>query len=470
MLWLCVYLPQFSLQVHTRACENKTRPVAISEGRLVWDCNGPTMHAGVGSGMRLSAAQALCGALSIIPRNSKAEAATLERLAGWAGQFSSVISLAPPDSLLLEIGGSVKLFGGLNKLCSDVRKGLDALGFNVCFAATPTPLSARLFARSGRETYITDLGSLRSALAPIPLKFLPVLPDILTSLHDLGLTSLGDCLRLPRAGLLRRFGREFVDYLDRALGRAPDPLRRYTPPAHFESRLPFPEEVSHTEALLFAVSRLVSELAGFLRATDTGVQRLDIALLAPRLPPQRLTLGLVAPNRDAPHLFALLRERVQRLELQSPVHEMVLRADMLIPWEANTEKLFKQAGQPRKNPVVLIEQLQARLGVDAVHGITEVLDHRPHRAWQRCLPISARRSDRHLNRPLWLLPEPVPIEDPHPPRLQKTQGPERIEGGWWDGEDITRDYFVAVSARGTQLWIFKERQGETRWFLQGMFA
>ncbi len=200
------------------------------------------------------------------------------------------------------------------------------------------------------------------------------------------------------------------------------------------------------------------------------MQRLDIDLIAPRLPPQRLTVGLVAPNRDASHLFALLRERVQRVELQSPVHELVLHADTLIPWEANTEKLFKQAGRPQKNPVVLIEQLQARLGVDAVHGITQVPDHRPHRAWHRCLPMSARTADRHLNRPLWLLPEPVPIEDPHPPRLQKTQGPERIEGGWWDGEDIARDYFIAISVRGTQLWIFKERQGERRWFLQGVFA
>jgi protein ImuB len=327
-----------------------------------------------------------------------------------------------------------------------------------------------LFARSGGRIYITELAKLASALAPVPLKFLPVAPEILAALADLGLTTLGDCLRLPRAGLLRRFGRGFIDYLDRALGRAPDPVQRYLPPAYFESRLPFPEEVLHSDALLFAVSRLVAELTGFLRATDTGVQRIDIDLLAQYLPPQRLTLGLVAPNRDAAHLLGLLRERIQRLELQSPVQEMVLRADTLIPWQATTRKLFKEAGLPQKNPAVLIEQLQARLGVAAVNGIAEVPDHRPHRAWRYCEPMSARGSAARVTRPLWLLPEPAPVEGPHLPRLQKIHGPERIEGGWWDGEDIARDYFIAIDDRGTALWIFTERGGERCWFIHGMFA
>ena len=32
-------------------------------------------------------------------------------------------------------------------------------------------------------------------------------------------------------------------------------------------------------------------------------------------------------------------------------------------------------------------------------------------------------------------------------------GPERIESGWWDGADVRRDYFVAVSPRGETAWI-----------------
>jgi protein ImuB len=47
-------------------------------------------------------------------------------------------------------------------------------------------------------------------------------------------------------------------------------------------------------------------------------------------------------------------------------------------------------------------------------------------------------------------------------------GPERIETGWWDGDDIGRDYFVGRNASGEQLWLYRDRGGE--WFVHGVFA
>ena len=47
---------------------------------------------------------------------------------------------------------------------------------------------------------------------------------------------------------------------------------------------------------------------------------------------------------------------------------------------------------------------------------------------------------------------------------------ERIESGWWDGNDVARDYFVARNARGLRLWIYRELRGEQRWFLHGIFG
>jgi protein ImuB len=49
-------------------------------------------------------------------------------------------------------------------------------------------------------------------------------------------------------------------------------------------------------------------------------------------------------------------------------------------------------------------------------------------------------------------------------------GPERIESSWWDGEDVQRDYFVAEDRAGLRLWVFRERTGEHRWFLHGIFG
>ena len=53
--------------------------------------------------------------------------------------------------------------------------------------------------------------------------------------------------------------------------------------------------------------------------------------------------------------------------------------------------------------------------------------------------------------------------------LTLLDGPERIESGWWDDFDVTRDYFVARDDSGVKLWIFRERNDQKNWFLHGVF-
>ena len=95
-----------------------------------WVCGvsaGGAGSAGVQVRMSASAACALAPNLLLAPRDEAAEAASLEGLAAWAGQFTSFVRLASPHGLLLEIGGSLALFGGLDVLLARVRHGIDAL-------------------------------------------------------------------------------------------------------------------------------------------------------------------------------------------------------------------------------------------------------------------------------------------------------------------------------------------------------
>ena len=71
-------------------------------------------------------------------------------------------------------------------------------------------------------------------------------------------------------------------------------------------------------------------------------------------------------------------------------------------------------------------------------------------------------------RPLWLLDEPQPCSSP----LEFEEGPECLESGWWDGQDISRDYFVARNRQGMRLWVFRHRRdADPRgWFVHGYFG
>jgi protein ImuB len=81
----------------------------------------------------------------------------------------------------------------------------------------------------------------------------------------------------------------------------------------------------------------------------------------------------------------------------------------------------------------------------------------------------------HALRPIWLLaaPQAMTVVQARPyyhGPVQFERGPERIESGWWDGCDVTRDYYIVRSAGGQRLWVYRERQAPHGWFLHGLFS
>lgn len=118
--------------------------------------------------MRLGAAHAL-GHIEVHSRCGSAEQAALEALAAWCSQFTSLVSLAPPDDLLLEIGRSLALFHGLEGLVRHIHAGVSEIGYQAILAIAPTPLAAIFFVRAHRAIHLTDPQHLHDALGRLPL-------------------------------------------------------------------------------------------------------------------------------------------------------------------------------------------------------------------------------------------------------------------------------------------------------------
>lgn len=468
MLWLAIHLPHLALELFGPTSQPFVVFEASGNRSSVHARNRAAAAAGIRRDMTLSTARALCAELAAHPRDPTAEQAALEQLAAWAGQYTSQISLQA-DGLLLEIGGSLALFGGLNALQKQISHGLDGLGYHPRLGIAPTPLGAWLLARAGDATPAIDRAELTRRLHPLPIALLEVKEQTRQALHGLGLATLGDCLRLPRAGLARRLTPDLLIYLDRAFGLLPDPRPNYTPPTRFAARLALPAEVEHIEALLFPLRRLLLELTGLLRARSAGVQELHLQLEHHLRPDSRITLGLLQPTRDSQHLLALLRERLERFELPAPVQAIALHAERFPALDEPHHELFA-ADQPTGNDrAALTERLRARLGEDAVCGLTIAADHRPEHGWQTLPPAqgnTAQHSVAPATRPVWLLPAAQPQSLLG---LRLLRGPERIESGWWDGSDVARDYFIALTPQGQQLWVYRDSRNN-QWWMQGMFG
>ena len=484
-LWFCVYLPNLPLEASGDAA---TARVVVEEQqgihRVLLACPEATA-AGVMPGQSANAALALLPTLIVEERSELREQQAIEALAIWLEQFTSVVSIAGPDVVLLEIAGSLRLYGGLPSLRQQVAAGLEQQGFKAQLAIAPTPLAATWLARAGRRACIRDAANIMTALRTLPLACLEWPAATCEAIAGMGVTTVGDCLRLPREGFARRFGSQRLIELDRALGRLPDPRTSWRAPERFCADYEMTEEQCDREILLAICQELLVSLERFLLTRQLGTQRLLFSFFHLRAPATQLPLGCANSERLAAHWFELLKLRFERVTLPEPVIAIRLyggRNQALHTESGHLAFHGKTSGQRLCQSVTqLAERLVARIGNQSVHGVTTLAEHRPHHAWslQSLLGEKANtplaRIGQNRKRPLWMLPEPVllPLEQAYPlhqGRLQLLQGPERLETGWWDEDGIARDYYTAVNPAGIHLWVYQIRNRTAAWYLHGFFG
>jgi len=508
-LWLAVHLPSLmldSLRDVALALPGRP-PVAIVDlernGKVVRACEEAAHAAGVREGMSINAALALVPGLHALARDARRERQLLEAVARRGVRFTPRVSIEQPDGVLLEVRGSLRLFGGARQLCLRLQQELTAAtGATVRFSITPAPLASLWFARSGplgaRPVFVRNRDELASRLALLPLDCTRWPERSIETLGTMGVRTVGDCLRLPRAGFARRFGQEMLATLDRATGRVQEPRAAYAASERFAARRDLEPEIADTARLGLALDPLLEELCQFLRERGRGVQAIEVQLRHRVAPVTRVRLRFVQPvGAQSRHMAELLRERLAQLVLPQPVRNVRLLSGPLIDLQADAIELFAHdRRESGANLPQLVERLRARLGNDAVHGLICVPEHRPEAAWRAVEPAATRQTRKKARgfapttkqsaacrpegrtasaearraRPVWLLdtPEPCDVD-----RLVLEEGPECIESGWWDGHDVARDYYIARNTQGARLWVFRNRRETTagaRWFLHGWFA
>jgi len=464
-LWLAVRLPRLPLEALSPP-DRSTRGQAPATGAT--PRNPPT--------------KALGG-------RPRAEREALKALCATAYRFSSVVTVQPrapePGShtIWLEIGASLRLFNGLDALLAKLAACLARLGYSHRIGIAPTLEGASVLADAGLAPCRTPQ-ELFVALKPVPAAQLALPEDVLAAFEGSGLARIGQVLELPLDAVGMRFGYAVTDYLGRLTGRLPDPRRWYRLPERYRRRFEFDAGIESTETLLFPLRRLLVEFQEYLVARDTGVQEFRFELDHEDAPPSVLVIGMGSASRDATHFQVLLRERFERTEFPGPVRALTLAADRFVSPRVRQLDFLNPRGSEDDEWSALLDRLRARLGSETVRSLGLAADYRPEKSWC-ALPVGAPSParagvpDSRLKsirpgaiattdaprRPLWLLPEPRPLDGM--PRC--VAGPERIEGGWWDGLDATRDYYVAEGGAGARLWVYRERTSGS-WFLQGLWS
>ena len=430
---------------------------------------------GIVTGMTLKEAWTICPQLTTIARDSEREQELLHDLANSLTAFSSAITLDGSNTIILEIAGSLNLFGGIRSISTRIQAVIKPFAdFDYGWAITPTPRAAALGAQAGINCPIKSNAALRSDLGSIGVDHLKLDKTTARTLSRMGVRTLKQLWRLPRSGLHKRFGSELVIQIEQLLGERPDPRIPYHSPRQFRYREDLEEESIQEEHIGQVMAELCRRLQADLVRHNSVTNRIEWVL---RLldHPLHFTLRPGEATCNAEHLFQLSLLRLQRIDLTSPVRSVSLRCHDILANPGGTRELFNAHGALLNEDYrTFMARMRSRLGREAVHGLDLADEYRPEKSWRLCLPGTAENTETSFNsRPAWILNTPMLLKQHNDaPCLN---GPltldaeyERIVSGWWDQHPVTRDYHCALTTRGQRLWVFRDLKTR-QWYLHGIY-
>ncbi|MDX1946118.1 MAG: DNA polymerase Y family protein [Pirellulaceae bacterium] len=478
-------------------------------GEAVTACNAAARACGASPGLPLAEAATLArrhGSPVLLPHDPRADLAALASLAEHGERFSPLVGwetvgrsaplspaqTPPADGLFFDITGIGPLFGGEEALLRALLADLTERHYAGRVAVAPTIGAAWGLSRFGPAPWPAPT-DFEGALGSLPVAALRLPDETAALLGQLGIERIGQLEALPRDSLAARLGPWPLWRLDQLRGAVGETIVPHRPPPQFLAETALETPLAEARAIETLALVLLRQIARQLAERRAGAAQLQLRLDCAGGPPVVLSLQLFQPSAEPRHLADLLRMQLEQARLPGPVGRLTLAATRTAPLENRQRELFAGAAQETPRELaVLIDRLAGRLGDDAVLRPEPAADPLPERA-VKYRPLTAASKKRGASptfpcdpwqRPLTLLPQPVPLEalsvapDGPPASLRGNGeiwkvacyfGPERIETGWWRGRSQRRDYYRVELSSGRRLWVFR-RLDDGRWFLHGEFS
>jgi protein ImuB len=495
----CVYLHELPLQVarrgspHLPALATSDRP---GESGQILHLDDEARRRGARLGMRVAVARGICPDLTIIHVDQTARDLALEELSALLERFTPRVEASDgdPGAFWLDPTGMSRLFGAPDAWAAAIRRALVDASWRASIVVGFRRFHSHAIARGRRDLLVLrDLADEDEHAAATDLAALNLPKARLDELDVLEVRRLGDLLRLPAAGLRRRFGPEIADLHARAAGLDWAPLRPRSRRAPLTTTISVDPPDDDRDRLLFAIKAALDPLIARLEAADTAARAIDVTLHLDHSDPVAARIEPAAPTRDRLVLLDLIRLRLAAVALQAPVTDVDLQIDEICPEVQQVDLLTKRSRRDPAAADAAIARLRAAYGDAAVTRAALRSAHLPEASFtwepiQRAptanappRPLAANLSDdapplcrRLFARPRPLQSAPSPADPPPLCDLDglargpilRLDGPYRVSGGWWVRQ-VERDYYYADTAGGELLWIFYDRP-RARWFLHGI--
>src|ERR1700730_13539592 len=288
-MFACLFVPDFPLQASFLPEPKDTRealrrsPLALLDGPAsllkIVALNDAARNVGLKVGMTKLQVKTSHGVL-LRKRSAAREDSAQAALLQCANAFSPRIESTCPGTVILDLAGTEKLFGSLERLSCKIAVCARQIGFHLRIAIASNPDAALYAARGFEGITIIPVGEEANRLASLNIRFLPSTPEVLDVLDSWGIRTFRSLAALPPIALVERLGQGGLRLQELAQGRISRPLFPVEPEPDFVESHEFDDPVETLESLAFVLNRLLQQICGRLvshsRATNELCLTLDL--------------------------------------------------------------------------------------------------------------------------------------------------------------------------------------------------
>ncbi|EAT13431.1 DNA polymerase Y family protein [Bermanella marisrubri] len=478
-LWLYLHFPALLCDLLDVQDPDQAVIMVSEQHHKIVQLNSVALEKELKIGMGLATAASLCHDIQVLIYDEEKESKHLKRIARWLYSVTADIGLYPPNGIVLRVDSMLHLYSDLKHYWHAVQQQLAHCHAQVHSAMGVTPLAARLLARTQtqpRPQISMDTKKLKQIALSKSLSDADIHAKTRFKLSRLGLNTVADIAKIPRAELAKRFGHELAIYLQKLLGEIQDPIQFYIPNKQFQEYVELAYEISNSQYLIKPLQRLLLRLQYFLQQNNARCSEITLQLEHRE---EKATIEQIAsaePITLAEKWQSLCAIKFENLKLKHPVIGITLTANKQSTQQSARGDLFSKK-QNAMSENELISHLKIKLGDDRVLGIRLNNDERPEREFEYtkvssnadCMSqvkfeATISNKKHSLLRPSFMLPQPQPLQE----AVALHSPVERIVTGWWDNQPIQRDYFIARNESGQWLWVFKTP--DKQWFVHGWFS
>ena len=399
-------------------------------------------------------------------------------LVDCAGTFSPRVENTGAGTVVFDVEGLERLFGGYSEIAEKIRDSVCARGLQANVAVAANADAAVCAARGFCGVTVIQRGTEAARLRDLPLDVLKPSPEISEALERWGIRTLGAFANLPAVQVSERLGQEGVKLHKLAQGAGARPIVPHVAALRFVEVMELDYDITTIEPLTFILSRMLDQICSRMRSRNVATHEVRLVLGT-----YVRTLNLPIPVRNSrllTKLFILDLEAhppgiaIKRVEVEAiPAKPRIVQNGLFVPLSPEPEKLE-----------LTLARLKAVVGEENV-GSAEILDtHRPDAfsviPFGRRLRESTQRNSINLRLTLRLFRPPfdatVQLHNQIPTwiafhgrhgSIATASGPWHTSGDWWRPTMWDREEWDVEVA--DMLYRIYYDVHLDRWYAQGVY-